>query len=130
MDEQSLNNLGCVSPIRTNKYHTSPRCLLNETVNKIYQEYKDRTLNKPICKLGCSFMSVIFDRSDVSENSIKGNGSFAKLYIKNNVKVSQSIIDYSAISLMAEVGGYLGLLLGTSLFDITYLIDVIIDILQ
>ena len=74
-------------------------------------------------------MSVIFDRSDVSENSIEGNGSFAKLYIKNNVKVSQSIIDYSAISLMAEVGGYLGLLLGTSLFDITFLIDVIIDIL-
>ena len=129
MDEQSLENLGCVSPIRTNRYHTSPRCLLNKTVNKIYQEYKDRTLNE-ICKLDCSFMSVIFDRSDINENYINGNGSYAKLYIKNNVKVSQSIIDYSAISLMAEVGGYLGLLLGTSLFDITYLIDVIIDILQ
>ena len=50
------------------------------------------------------------------------NESYVKLYFKSSVNVRRNILAYSEVSLFAEVGGYLGLLLGVSLLDITKLV--------
>ena len=41
-----------------------------------------------------------------------------QLYFKNHVVVKKSFVSYPIESLFAELGGYMGLLLGVSLMDI------------
>ena len=48
----------------------------------------------------------------------KNDSAYAKLYFKSQVQVQRSVLSYSETSLLAEVGGYIGLLLGFSLLDV------------
>jgi len=43
------------------------------------------------------------------------------LYFRRNVKVTTEFIRYTELSLLAEIGGYLGLLMGYSLLNVTKL---------
>ena len=56
-----------------------------------------------------------------SDNDRTDEKSYLKIYLKSSVKFQQTIYDYTLLSLLAEVGGYMGLLLGVSLADITIL---------
>ena len=56
-----------------------------------------------------------------SDNDRNDEKSYMKIYLKSSVKFQQTIYDYTLLSLLAEVGGYMGLLLGVSLADITIL---------
>jgi hypothetical protein len=56
-----------------------------------------------------------------SDNDRNDDKSYMKIYLKSSVKFQQTIYDYTLLSLLAEVGGYMGLLLGVSLADITIL---------
>ena len=51
------------------------------------------------------------------------NEAYVKFYIKDEIQVKKSHFSYSEVSLLAEVGGYVGLLLGVSLMDIASLFD-------
>ena len=44
---------------------------------------------------------------------------YVKIYVKSNVKVKSVILYYDMTSLVADVGGYIGMLLGVSLVDLT-----------
>ena len=46
-----------------------------------------------------------------------------KVYLKTATKVKKSVLDYSGISMVAEIGGYTGLLLGISLVHLTAVLD-------
>ena len=48
-------------------------------------------------------------------------------YFRKDVKYSMEYFLYSATMIISEVGGSLGLLLGISLFDLSLVIDCIID---
>ena len=62
----------------------------------------------------CIFFGVLFD------DGIRNDGkSFLKIYLKSNVKFQQTVYDYTFLSLLAEIGGYTGLLLGMSVSNIT-----------
>ena len=45
------------------------------------------------------------------------------MYFGRSVLVKKSILDYTWLSMVAEIGGYVGLLLGISLVDIAFSID-------
>ena len=42
------------------------------------------------------------------------NVAYIKIYLKSTVKIKSTVLDYKFLSLVAEVGGYVGLLLGIS----------------
>ena len=46
------------------------------------------------------------------------NGAMANFYFQYRIKVSRAVFRYNELTLLAEVGGYLGLLLGISVLDI------------
>ena len=48
------------------------------------------------------------------------------MYFKSNVKVRTAVYSYELLSMVAEVGGYTGLLLGVSFFELTKIIDWVI----
>ena len=124
MDKQFLEKFGCVCPIRTNSYFTEKHCLLNTSFLEPYLKFEYNSLDE-ICPLDCSSMTILFSISDQTKGN--ENEAYAKIYFKNHIKVSKSFIGYTEISLMAELGGYIGLLLGISLMDINSIANFFID---
>lgn len=49
-----------------------------------------------------------------------------KFYFKSNIKVYTSSFGYSALSMLADVGGYIGLLLGYSCKDLSAVFNALI----
>ena len=50
-------------------------------------------------------------------------------YFRKDVKKTTEYFLYSTLSMLAEIGGYVGLLLGVSLFNLSSLNNVLIDCL-
>ncbi len=48
---------------------------------------------------------------------------YLKVYMKSTTKVKRSVLDYSWVSMVADIGGYVGLLLGISLVHVNSVID-------
>lgn len=46
-----------------------------------------------------------------------------KLYVKSTVKMKRTVLDYTWVSMLAEIGGYTGLLLGISVVNVTNYLD-------
>jgi hypothetical protein len=64
-------------------------------------------------------MGISFGYPFLATNDEASNEAYVKLYFKSQISVSRSVLSYNQVSLMAEVGGYIGLLLGFSLLDLT-----------
>mgnify|MGYP002043244548 FL=1 len=43
------------------------------------------------------------------------------MYFKSQINVRKNVVSYDEVNLLAEIGGYIGLLLGFSLLDIAKL---------
>ena len=71
----------------------------------------------------CKKMKVNFAGHDVAGHNGVENEAYVKFYIKDEIQVKKSRLSYTEVSLLAEVGGYVGLLLGVSLMDISVLFD-------
>ena len=66
-------------------------------------------------------MSVTFPPLNYDTGST--DEAFVQFILNDVIKVQTSFWSYSIISLLAEVGGYVGLLLGISLLDITKIVN-------
>ena len=120
-DDEYTKQFGCTSIFNTN--------LPNQTCNvglftpenrKIYREMFPEIEKKAWaqCKLPCLSMDIYYGYPILDSNYIP-NESFIKLYFKSSVNVKENIFAYTGITLFAEMGGYLGLLLGFSILDLT-----------
>ena len=67
------------------------------------------------CNVPCASINTYFG---IPDKQAFEDSFHLKLYFKNNISVKQSHVAYPIESFLAEVGGYLGLLLGVSLMDI------------
>ena len=70
-------------------------------------------------------MDIIFGIPIIEKDNPKK--STMKMYFKKMIQVRRSYLAYSIISMFAEIGGYLGLLLGYSLLDLTNILDTIFN---
>ena len=48
---------------------------------------------------------------------------FLRVYFPMKISVKKSVLDYTWLSMVAEMGGYVGLLLGVSLVDLAFSLD-------
>ena len=78
---------------------------------------------KEFCPLPCVNMQVRFAGLDSTTDNGNENETFVKFYIKDQIQVRESHLNYTEVSLLAELGGYIGLIIGVSLMDIATLID-------
>jgi hypothetical protein len=69
-------------------------------------------------------MSIQFGLEDISYYSIQSiHEASVRLYFNSEIQIQQSILSYSILSLLAEVGGYIGLLLGVSFLDMANILE-------
>ena len=72
------------------------------------------------CGIPCSIMDINFGYPIIDTANI--DEAYVKLYFKMAVNIHRNILAYSTLSFLAEVGGYIGLLLGFSLLDLSKVI--------
>ena len=78
---------------------------------------------KKFCPLPCVSMQVRFGGLDSTTDGGNENETYVKFYIKDQIQVRESHLSYTEVSLLAELGGYVGLIIGVSLMDIASFID-------
>ena len=92
--------------IETEKYRPLYEYLSNEAVGS--------------CGIPCSIMDINFGYPIIDTTNI--DEAYVKLYFRMAVNIHKNILAYSTLSFLAEVGGYIGLLLGFSLLDLSKVI--------
>ena len=78
------------------------------------------------CYGPCSF--VLTKAIKTREVTNKGkNYSSVTVYFDENIKVTNTHYLYSGLSLIAEIGGYVGLFLGVSVNQVSVLMNILLD---
>ena len=74
------------------------------------------------CDNPCATMGISFGYPEHHAQYNPSDKSFAKFYFKSQINVRRSVLSYTGSSMLAEIGAYLGFLLGFSLLDVTAII--------
>ena len=119
-----MKEYGCTPPFVKNK----EKICTNETIAKQVMEYWDSMKYETNCPDRCK--EILIRAMWMRNKLTKNNSSQLNLYFPDRVKVVKSYYAYSGLSLIAEIGGYIGLFLGVSINQITYLIPFIEEMVQ
>ena len=97
-------------------------CNNSATGRKAYNYYKDLWAASTLSPNDepCAGFDIFLGLPFFADND-NANEAYIKLYIKSKIKVKSVVFYYDFTTLVAEVGGYIGLLLGISLVDLTIL---------
>ena len=98
-------------------------CKDYEIGSKVMELYNG-TMQKNIdnCYSPCLFTSTIITKTD----DFWGNG-LVRISTFENIVVKEAYHLYSILSMIAEVGGYVGLFLGVSVNQVSRLVNVLLD---
>ena len=89
----------------------------NTSVNAYKQyDYLRASGQSILCDSPCAGMDVYLGLPFIS--STNDTWAYIKIYLKSTVKTKSTVLDYCPLQLLAEVGGYVGLLLGISVVNI------------
>ena len=122
-----MTNLGCTTPFGLNKNRICTDSNSSAKALKLYDLY----VNKPdtVCPELCNFLEVSLrtQLSIKSKEEDKSGTSYMKFSLKNTIKVTNSHFLYNGLTLMAEIGGYVGLFLGISVVHVN---DMVRNVLE
>ena len=120
LNKKSLEKFGCTTPFGSTK---DKICQDNENSSKVMDLYiQTMKKNHDNCYNPCLFTST-----KATITRVKGGKGEVIIKFKENIKVIDAYYLYSALSMIAEVGGYVGLFLGISVNQVTALFNVVLD---
>ena len=121
-----MQSLGCTTPFVTNKSNICTDPDKAKKASRIQSNIYggDSKILKNVCPESCmqvrtSFGSQRNDDIGVADYYVPGE---LTLYFQHTIKVSKSHWSYTGLSLLAEVGGYVGLFLGVSLNQVSHIL--------
>ena len=125
-DKRAMKSLGCTCPAMShskanpcnfiNISDTQVTKLKNGLLDDIKAEAYDYDCSTP-----CSTMGIVYGYPGLAETNTKLGE--VKMYFKSHITVKKSVLVYKETQLMAEIGGYIGLILGFSLLDLGKLLQ-------
>ena len=91
----------------------------------MHKETYESTKNNKFCLHPCNFITA---RAIINSNKIgyfvDGKpGTTVTIKFKENIKVYEAYQIYSLLSMIAEIGGYVGMFLGISILQIRFVLD-------
>ena len=120
LDKTSLEKFGCTTPFGPNK---DKICKDQENGSKVMELYtKTMEQNFDNCNNPCLFVSTKATKT----SEVDGYGK-VMITLKENIQVIEAYYLYSGLSLIAEVGGYVGLFLGVSVNQVSTLVNAALD---
>ena len=118
--EESMRKLNCTWPYVKNKNHI---CTEEDSAIKAIQIGTNaRKTSK--CPNQCNYIKL-FTIPHIKHPKI--TGKFLKFFMPYTIQVHKAYYAYDAVSLLAEIGGYVGLFLGFSIYQLTDLLNWLIN---
>ena len=119
--EESIKKVGCTWPWLKNQ----SKICTDETKSQEAKDIGTDILKGNIatdCPDSCSYIKATY-----STRMMGSTAHFIKFSFPQSIKVFEAYYDYDEISLIAEVGGYVGLFLGWSVFQLADMIELIFN---
>ena len=118
--KESMERVNCTWPFVKNKNHI---CTEEDSAIKAMQ-IGTIIRQRSKCPNRCNYMKLI---TIPTNRYPKKAGSFLKFFLPNSIQVHKAYYAYDAVSLLAEIGGYVGLFLGFSFYQLTDLLNWLIN---
>ena len=126
IEKESIEKFGCITPFGLDKNNI---CQEGDKINKSLKIYKDAIywdhFNRG-CFNPCSIFSITTTKSFETKWKYP-HYSFIEINFPKVVKVYERSYTYSGLSLIAEIGGYVGLFLGISVNQVINGLDFLIS---
>ena len=124
---ESMETLNCTWPLLRNKDHIcieQDKAKVAQKIGKDYGKYWTKLVSN--CASSCSFVKVSY--SFLRETNLKPKQ--IRFLFPESIEVQSAFYVYKELSLIAEVGGYVGLFLGYSVYQITDMFDMFFSSLK
>ena len=115
-----MKNFNCTTPVTINKDHI---CRDREIANRAIR-YHQHLEYHHICKPPKKYLVLQAVKRKSEVDTLKPKSAALKLYFKEEFKIFTVFNTYDLASMMAEIGGYVGIFLGFSAKDIVLLLRV------
>jgi hypothetical protein len=117
-----MDKIGCTTPFVVNLDHICKDLNNSKKARELYHHLHQKTHKIKDCLYPCKFIKIAVipykKRSDKNTTRLK----FDKF-----IKVTKAAYSYTELELLAEFGGYMGLFLGFSVFQVSHVVDKILD---
>lgn len=123
-EKETLELHGCTAPFGPHKDKICDDEKNATKVNDLYKKWYSKSIQVTSgCNKPCSYVTlrtnIIFDREKYHNTIAR-----VQIYFKENITVTKAYHIYSGLTLIAEIGGYVGLFLGISMNQIGKLLDI------
>ena len=117
MDESANNLVGCTSPFGNDPEHICTNESEGKAVHELIRSIESLKYEQLKCAHPCSYFLFNF----LFTNNFKYDDTGGALHFTfdDRIKVMRSKYDFNELSLVAEVGGYVGLFLGANFLQIS-----------
>ena len=124
IQQDSLETVGCTNPFGPTKSQICGNENEGKNVSQIYNNAM-KDLNYGGCSNPCSFLTIKKTDEVAYSNGIQSAPWSANvtLNFEKIIRVTEGYYAYTGLNLFAEIGGYIGLLLGVSLNQVTNIVD-------
>ena len=131
---QSEKQFGCVIPmyssIVSTKMNREIEVCQNSTLGYKAMKYYFKKLDVADSDrlVPCAKFDFHLGIPDIDDTNNEMHEAYLKLYLNTDVLIKTTILYYGSVELAAEIGGFVGMILGISLIDIAKLLSFIIDV--
>ena len=123
-----VSEFSCTVPffpdyVTNQENHEIEICNSAEKRKAAYAKYDLLKRNKEnmVCANPCSSIQTYCGPIFEDPSYVK-NRAYLKIYLQSTTKINFTVLDYDEISLVADIGGYCGLLLGVSVIHLSKLV--------
>ena len=122
--EQNDNMFGCSVPWHPEHYSLTRgtdikicnQSSLGLEATRQYDKFVDGIITEDL--VPCAWFDIFTGLTDVDETDNNMEEAYARLYLKAKIKVKSIVLHYDSTTFAAEIGGYVGVLLGVSFVDV------------
>ena len=125
--KETMKKFGCTSPFGHIDYLINI-CKDNNTGKQafeMFEELDEDALYIPECPYPCGFLKL-----SATTTQLRGDEKSITIRFGQYIKITEAYYSYTELELIAEFGGYVGLFLGISVFDINQVITRFMNIFQ
>ena len=120
--QESMETLNCTWPLLRNKDHICTDEVRVKVAKEIGTDYFKRRKGSS-CRSSCSYVKVWYYLRKQSKTGSKD----ITFMFPESIRVNKAFWVYKGLSLIAEIGGYVGLFLGWSVYQITDLFELFFE---
>lgn len=126
MQQLMLQRVGCTVPWIPDKSNICVEDGQRKAAFEVYQQ--NRRNQRDICPNSCLFTNMYFGPPVTGiNNEERSKFAWGVFYFRRDIKVTTEYFLYSLLSMAAEIGGYVGLLLGASLVNLGQINNFLLD---